>query len=326
MIRFNRLGSCGIITNYNCSSKCRHCMYASSPQWPKDYMDAGMADKIFKTLRKHGCNSVHIGGGEPLLKYELILPVLDVAAKNNIYIEYIETNASWYKDDRRAGEVIRALKQRYVHTLLISIDPFHNEYIPFRKTKGLMAACNKHDMDVFPWRMEFWDDLDGIGDDAVVHCLEEYEEVYHKDYKLALAKRYGLNPRGRALQTYKQYFANQSVQDILSNSSPCRELLGVNHFHVDLYGNFVPPACSGISLDLQDAVRDVDPKKYIVFSALATEGIKGLYDFAVEQHGYAPKDLYKGKCDFCYDMREYLVLQKNLELPDLQPIGHYMYM
>ena len=326
MIKLNKLGYCGIITNYYCSSKCRHCMYASSPQWPKDYMEAKQADEIFKTLRKFGCSSVHIGGGEPLLQPEKLLPVLNAAAKNNVYIEYIETNASWYKDDRRAGEVIRNLKQHHIHTLLISIDPFHNEYVPFSKVKGLIAACNRHGMEVFPWRMEFWGDLEAAGDDAAVHSLEEYEEIFHKDYKLMLAKRYGLNPRGRALQTYKEYLEDQPIEDILDHSSPCRELLGVNHFHVDLYGNFVPPACSGLSLDLRDAVRGVDPEKYKVFCALATNGIKGLYEFAAEHHGYTPKDFYKGKCDLCYNMREYLVLEKNLELPDLQPIGHYKYM
>jgi hypothetical protein len=326
MIKFDRLGSCGIIANYVCSSKCRHCMYASSPEWPKDYMEAGLADEIFRLLREHGCRSVHIGGGEPLLRPDRLLPVLDAAAKNGVGIEYIETNASWYRDEKRAGEVITDLRRHHVETLLISVDPYHNEYVPFRKIKGLIAACERYGMGVFLWRMEFWDDLEAAGDDSVVHSLEEYEEIFGDDYRLRLAQRYHLNLRGRALQTYREHLRDQPVEELFDRSSPCRELLGIHHFHVDLYGNFVPPACSGISLDLRDAVAGADPEKYPVYRALVSSGIKGLYEYAAEYFGYTPKESYKGKCDLCYDIRSYLVLRKNLNLPDLQPTGHYFYM
>ena len=325
MIRFSRFGSCGIITNYYCSSKCRHCVYASSPHWPKDYMEAELADEIFKTLRKHGCSSAHIGGGEPLLQPDRLLAVLDAAAKNDICIEYVETNASWYKDDEHAKDIIDMLKRHHVHTLLISIDPFHNEYIPFRKVKALIAACNCYNMDVFPWQMEFWNDIAEAGDDTVAHPLEEYEELFGEDYILGLVGRYGLNLKGRAFQTYRRYLEDCHVWEILDRSSPCRELLGIYHFHIDLYGNYIPPSCAGISLDFKDAVNGVDPGKYAVFCTLATKGIRGLYDFAVERHGFKSKDYYKGKCDLCHDIRQYLVMEKKLELPDLQPIGHYLY-
>jgi MoaA/NifB/PqqE/SkfB family radical SAM enzyme len=99
VLKISYLASGGIITNYKCSSKCKHCSYSSSPKWPDDYMTPSMADEIFAILKSLGCYSVHIGGGEPLLKPEKILDILETARKNNINIEYIETNASWYKDE-----------------------------------------------------------------------------------------------------------------------------------------------------------------------------------------------------------------------------------
>ena len=77
MLKIDHLISAGIITNYNCSSKCKHCSYASSPEWPRDYMTASTADEIFSILRRLGCTHVHIGGGEPLLRPERIYPVLE---------------------------------------------------------------------------------------------------------------------------------------------------------------------------------------------------------------------------------------------------------
>lgn len=62
MLKINNLVSGGIITNYKCSSKCKHCAYSSSPGWPNEYMSYETADEIFSILRRKGCHSVHIGG------------------------------------------------------------------------------------------------------------------------------------------------------------------------------------------------------------------------------------------------------------------------
>lgn len=41
--------------------------------------------------------------------------------------------------------------------------------------------------------------------------------------------------------------------------------------------------------------------------------------------GIITKKEYAGKCDLCYDIRNYLVLELGLDLPDLKPEGHYKY-
>lgn len=48
-------------------------------------------------------------------------------------------------------------------------------------------------------------------------------------------------------------------------------------------------------------------------------------ELAVEKYDYKPKPEYAGKCDLCYDIRSYLVLDQELDLPDLQPTGHYKF-
>lgn len=325
MLQFKRLVSGGIITNYYCSSKCKHCVYGSSQYWPRDYMSAETAAEIFSLLVKSGCDTVHIGGGEPLLNPDKLFPILEAARESGINIEYIETNASWHKDGKKTEELLRKLKAQGVHTLLISIDPFHNEYIPFNKTKGLIEACKKAGMGVFPWLMEFWGDLDTM-DDTQTHSLEEYTKVFGEDYKWQLIQRYQLNLRGRALQSFKEYLKTYYTEEILHNSGPCRELSGVYHFHIDLYGNFVPQSCAGLSMHYQDVLTGARPEKYPLLHALYSIGIKGLYDLAVKKYGFKEKESYKGKCDLCYDIRRYLVMDLKLDLPDLQPSRHYVLM
>lgn len=324
MLKIKNLVSGGIITNYKCSSKCKHCCYSSSPNWPDDYMTPSVAEEIFPILMRFGCYSVHIGGGEPLLKPDKILGVLEVAQRNNIDIEYIETNASWYRDESSAKAVLKELKNHGVHTLLISIDPYHNEYIPFWKVKALIRACSETKMNVFPWLMEFWDDIDAL-DDNSPHSLDEYRQLYGRDYPVKLLERYGLNLKGRALNTYKPMMRRRHYKQILEESRPCKLLSGVYHFHVDLYGNFIPQSCPGFSIPLKELANGADPDKYRIFNSLETIGVKGLVELAEKEYKYMPKTEYAGKCDLCYDIRNYLVLKLGLELPDLKPTGHYRY-
>ncbi|MGI6537677.1 MAG: radical SAM protein [Caldicoprobacterales bacterium] len=324
MLKINYLVSGGVITNYYCSSKCKHCVYASSPGWPKDYMTSSAADEIFSILKRLGCDAVHIGGGEPLLQPEKIYPVLESAARNHINIDYIETNASWFKDEPSAVLILRELMKRGVYCLLISIDPYHNEYIPFYKVKGLIKACSKVNMNVFPWLMDFWKDLDAL-DDTRPHSLDEYAKRFGEKYLRSLPERYGLNLRGRALKTYRPMMRKEPFEKIIKKSAPCNLLSGIYHFHVDLFGNFIPQACSGLSIKLSELVKGADPEKHPVFYRLETNGIKGLAEFAAEEYGYKPKSEYAGKCDLCYDIRSYLTLEKGLNLPDLQPANHYRF-
>jgi hypothetical protein len=321
-LRINRLISGGIITNYYCSSKCRHCSYSSSPSWPHDYMTAETAEKIFAVLKPLGCHSVHIGGGEPLLQPDKLVEVLKSAKQHKVGIEYIETNASWFTDESKARFILEKLQRYHVDTLLISIDPFHNEYIPFWKVKGLVNACRKSKMGVFPWLSEFWPDLDSM-DDRKTHSLEEYGEVFGQDYLSALPKRYGLSLRGRAFQTYKPLIKTEPLEQILENAGPCSLLSGTYHFHVDLYGNFIPQSCPGLSVNLEDLANGADPEKYEIFSRLNSIGVQGLLDLAVTQYGYRPEPEYAGKCGLCYDIRRFFVMEKEQDFPDLQPKGHY---
>ena len=178
-------------------------------------------------------------------------------------------------------------------------------------------------MKVFPWQIEFWNDLDAM-DDRILHSFDEYTQLFGQDYPLKLLKRYGINLKGRALKTYKSMMKKQPFERILEESKPCKLLSGIYHFHVDLYGSFIPQSCPGFSIRLKELVHGADPDKYRIFNSLESIGIRGLVQLAKE-YGYIPKAEYAGKCDLCYNIRNYLVLELGLDLPDLKPEGHYKY-
>ena len=225
--KLKRLVSGGLITNYFCVSSCRHCLYNCSPHWEKNYIRPQIAEENLHTIRRLGCASVHIGGGEPLLRSEALGDVLQIAKKIGVVVEYVETNSSWFKDPERAMAILSTLRKQGLQTLLVSISPFHNEFIPFDRIQGVIEAAQQAEIGIFPWISDFIADLSQL-DAADTHSLEEFEERFGRDYLKRLLQRYWIHMGGRALQTYRPYLAKKSAQEICDeNGGGCAVLYGV---------------------------------------------------------------------------------------------------
>ena len=322
-LAINHLDSGGLITNYYCTSRCRHCLYGCSPGWEKQYIDRETTEKNVLKLKGLGCNSIHIGGGEPFLKPDELEMVVETTLSLGVRIEYVETNSSWYKDKESAGQILSSLSKRGLSTLLISMSPFHNEHIPFYKVKGVIEACNAVGMNVFPWISDFYAEIDTF-DDKSVHTISEYENRYGGDYLAKLPSRYWIHFGGRALKTFANVFGLKSYQQVLSsNKAGCLELLDVSHFHFDLFGNYIPGLCSGLAIHYDDLGNLIFPEKYPFLHILFEKGITGLFEYVSSRYDFKPSDGYMSKCDLCFDIRRYLVLDRGVASRDLQPKGFY---
>ncbi|MBN2123800.1 MAG: radical SAM protein [Deltaproteobacteria bacterium] len=319
----DRLQSGGVITNYFCTSRCAHCLYGCSPGWPRDYMNLDILVRVLEKIRDLGCRSVHIGGGEPFLDPEGLKAVVEATLAGGVDIEYVETNSSWYRDPHSARELLGELRGLGLRTLLVSMSPFHNEHIPFRKVKGVLEACRAAGMGVFPWIPEFYPEIDAL-DERIPHSLGEYEERYGGEYLGRIPSRYWVHFGGRAIGTFRRVLGSRPATEILAvNRGGCRELLNVGHFHFDLYGNYIPGLCSGLGIFCEDMGRPLDREKYPLLNTLFREGIGGLLDVASREYGYAPGSRYMSKCDLCLDIRRHLVLEKGIDSPELQPREFY---
>jgi hypothetical protein len=318
----DRLVSGGLITNYVCSSSCAHCVYRSSPARDRAYITAAQAEACFGRARSLGCSAMHIGGGEPFLDIAGLKEALRAARRSGMFIDYIETNASWYRDADSASCLLEELQSLGCGTLLLSIDPFHNEHIPFRKVKGVMAACRRTGMGIFPWRMEFYDEIDPF-DDHVTHGLEEYVEAYGERYLRDLMHRYSVSHGGRALRTFDRMHRQRSAADWLADSAPCRTLANTTHFHIDLYGTYIPSGCPGMAVAIEDLGAPLEPVRYPALTTLYTGGVAALHDRAREL-GYRPaRDTYGTECALCDEIRGWLAHSHRDAFPDLAPLEFY---
>ncbi len=318
--RISYLHSGGLITNYNCTSRCRHCLYKCSPGRSNAYIDENTVRMNLKKVKSSGCSALHIGGGEPFLQFDKLLRVVEIFKEEHVHIDYIETNSSWFKDENTAITVLKQLKKKSVNTLLISISPFHNEYIPFYKVTGVISACQKAGIRIFPWVMDFYHEIEDF-DIREKHSPEEYIAKYGENYIGSIPRRYWIHFGGRALETYSQIFDLQHLSSVLTYSG-CTELLDTSHFHIDLYGNYIPGLCSGLAIPAGYLNKEIEPADFPVLARLLNGGTNALYEWAQEIIGFTPGEKYLNKCHLCNDIRQKL-FSSNIKYNELAPAEYY---
>ena len=325
-IAIKKLRSGGLITNYFCSSSCGHCLYNCSPRWEKRYLDPDTAKENLMAIHSLGCRSVHIGGGEPLLRPEKLGTVLDIASENKVTIEYVETNSSWFKDMDSAIALLSRLRLKGLKTLLVSISPFHNEQIPFSRVLGVIEAARQAGVSVFPWVTDFISDLSRF-DPATTHDLDEYRQVYGDNYLRQILQRYWIHLGGRALVTFRPLLAKKTWQQILAeNAAGCAaELTDTSHFHIDLFGNYIPGLCSGLAVFRDDLGIPLSKGRYPILLDLFNNGIQGLFELATDNFDFSPqRDNYINKCDLCTEIRTHLVINDYNNSNELKPGEFYL--
>lgn len=324
-LHISSLFSGGLITNYYCTSRCRHCLYACSPKWDKNYIDAEKVREYIRKVKSLNCYSIHIGGGEPMLDPEKLTDVLKVVKEEGIEIQYIETNSSWYKDEKSAVNVLKKFRKSGIHTMLISISPFHNEYVPFFKTKGVIKACQKTGINVFPWIQDFYQEVDSF-DDQVSHTPDEYQKKFGEDYLRNIPGRYWIQPGGRASLMLSNVFSLKPLEQLPGIKDGCSELEDTSHFHMDLFGNYIPGLCSGLSIKAEDLGQALDKDKYPVLSMLYSKGVNALLEFAKDRFNFKEEEKYLNKCHLCLEIRRFLTANGMQESIELQPKQFYEFL
>ena len=317
MLKTGTLIHGGVMVNYQCNAACRHCLYSCSPTRGEGYVDEDGAEKICRFLRKGGCRSVHIGGGEPFLNFEGLVMMAAKLKDAGIKLEYVETNAAWAVDASGSGSLSKEIREKLerllaagADTLCISIDPFHAEYVPYGAPLALAKLCEKTGMDYFLWKQEFLPALSRL-DPNTAHSRREMEKALSGDYIRSTARRYGIGYGGRAVNIEREYGALYPADKFAAENSPCQDLLSTGHFHVDMFGNFIPPHCTGIRIPLEEAVECIPPGKYPAFEALYSGGVSALFELA-RQHGFSPdKAGYPSKCNLCFHLRYFLSERNN---------------
>jgi hypothetical protein len=309
-------------------------MYACSPNWPADWMTTtdlhDLLTQLAKTVQcspwgpdamslNHG---LHFTGGEPFLNYDLLLTATEMAERLHIPSTFVETNGFWAADDVATEAKLRQLKSAGLKGIMISVNPFYAEYVPFERTE----RCIRISRDLFGSNVMVYQEayhrlFQQLGLQERI-AFEDYQERTHR---LHGARRVELFLMGRAAR--ELYAMHPSYPAERYFDVPCRPtFLRAWHNHFDNYGNFVPGYCGGVSLgdwhnlDILTS-SGVDMTRHPVLFYLMAEDVEGLYYFARERGYEAAADGYVSKCDLCLDIRAHLAASGEFE--ELAPARFY---
>lgn len=326
--------SAGVILSYKCSSECKHCMYACSPLWRADWLTEEGVKLVLSRLAQrirpspYGPDSVsvnhglHFTGGEPFLNFSLLLDAVKLAHELKIPSIFVETNCFWCVNDEVTMNRFTALKEAGLNGILISVNPFILEHVPFRRTERAIK----------------------IGSEVFGENTMIYQEIHYQRFKSLrventltldqyLGKEKGalrrseLLPMGRACYRLKHLFVRYPAKAFFDESC-IPELTRDWHVHVDNYFNYIAGYCGGISLgdarELDALTQGVDLQDKPILRALATS-LRSLYEFAVREFNYEEEEGYISKCHLCADIRRHIVRQTD-EFKELQPRELYFHL
>jgi len=143
---------------------------------------------------------------------------------------------------------------------------------------------------------------------------------------MQILQRYWIHLGGRALATFRPLLGKKTLQQILAeNPAGCAaELTDTSHFHIDLFGNYIPGLCSGLAIFRDDLGTPLSKEKYPILMDLFHNGIAGLFEVAKENFTFSPQRInYINKCDLCTEIRTHLINNDYNKSNELNPAEFY---
>jgi len=323
------LSSGGIILSYQCTSQCRHCLYASAPGW-KEWMSPQDIDRVLTGISRQNqfLTGIHFAGGEPFIQLKRLAYAVSKAVELNIPVDYVETNGFWAWNDEKAESVLRQLKEAGLRRILVSCSPFHMEFTPMDRVRTAIRVGRKvfGANNVLIYTRYFKDQLESV-EGQRTYALEEYlDAVGRERASLEFASEYGLIPNGRAATQLAFLYEHHPASNFYGGSC-ASELASPHHVHIDLYGHYIAGLCAGISLgdgfNLDKLYQGTDFKNRPVLQKLTEGGVQALSAWARKEYGFEEsEDGYIAKCHLCLDIRCFLMGVKD-SFPELQPKAFY---
>ncbi|MBE0535867.1 MAG: hypothetical protein IH624_09370 [Phycisphaerae bacterium] len=310
----------GIMLSYQCTNACRHCLYRCRPD-KSPWMSNEMIDRVFSALADESClQGVHLAGGEATMRMDVLIEAIDSAVRHNVPMDYLETNCAWCLDEQTARKGFEQLRQRGLGAVLISASLFHNEFIPFERTRiGISVAGEVFGGNVIVWTPEGYRALSRLGNEDRTHTLAESCKILGLDDADLWRLHSYVRPSGRAAEILRAGLPKYEIEHFVNDN--CSGMLSsVTHFHIDPNGFLYTGGCPGITVgNVRDGLHPrITPDRFGVFCRLFDSGPCGL----LQMDEYKPRLAgYVSKCDLCLDIRKQL--RRTGKFPELEPHEFY---
>jgi hypothetical protein len=329
----------GLMLSYKCQARCRHCIYACSPEWKADFITEEQLDHGLAQLRQTIqpsmwgrdqiglSDGLHFTGGEPFINFDLLLRAIELGTKHTIPSMFVETNSGWAIDDDTTRDKLQCLRDAGLHGIMISVNPFYAEYVPFAITE----RCIRISQEVFGirnviiYQMEYYLQFKRLGIRDTL-SLDDYQRLAARD--TAFVDRVEMFFMGRAITQLKDSFPTHPAHAFFH--MPCQPpFLRDWHNHFDNYGNYMPGFCGGLSLgnwfELDRLLEEgIELDDFSILHHLIRGDMRGLFEFA-QGFGYQANTRgYLSKCDLCTDIRRFLLSKQ--DFAELRPVEFYAHL
>ena len=321
-LKIGRLYGGGLVLGYRCSSKCRHCLYGCGPH----RTDGGLqtkeqADNILNTMKNYAPLAPwHIGGGEPFLNTENLKYIIKGMKSRNLILEYVETNAHWAKDKENTTLTLKELKDAGLNCVLVSVSPFHAEFIKPSYTYNLIESAQKIlPNGAFIWVPAFLKTLQEISPDSKLNLIAKIK-LLGSSYARQIVQQYSLIPAARAGRfIYKYGNIKYNYKEFTDNNYCITRLTDTSHFHLDCDSLYVPGLCAGIAFLVTKIFKPLELSEFPLIKQLVKGGPSELAKFAIAK-GFEPNEYYSSACDLCTHVRQFLY---QFNYSELGPSGFY---
>ena len=131
-----------VITNA-CTGRCKHCSEGDHSASGERIDPAIAADSVRRIASEYDITTVMTFGGEPLLYPDAVYAVMNAAAELGIPKRQVITHGYFSQSQDKISDVAKRLFECKVSDLCISVDAFHQEYIPLDTVKLFAAEAKR---------------------------------------------------------------------------------------------------------------------------------------------------------------------------------------
>ena len=201
---FQNLKKIEFVVTLACTGHCKHCQNGD-PIQSSGHLDSHLATKLIQEVTSHyPIKTVMTFGGESLLYPEVVYQIHQAATECGVPKRQLITNGFFTKDEKKIEAVTKELQKAGVNEILLSVDAFHQEYIPVEPVLTF-AKCAKA-LGIQIYLQPAW--LESRDSDNIYN--QKTKEVLALFDGLEIETKEGdvIFPYGNAAKYLKEYFTN----------------------------------------------------------------------------------------------------------------------
>ena len=298
------------IITWQCGGKCKHCQMGDNINKCGSHRHVlleNAVDALRKISTVYEVTSVMTFGGEPLYYPEVTSEIHKAATECGIETRQIITNGYFTKSVEKSKTVANALADAGVNNLLLSVDAFHQEYIPFEPV--YQFASDIINANVLGFRLHpAW----LVSADHQNPYNAKTKEILGRFSDLPIKVSEGNNIwlQGNTVKFLREYYGNNEL--VLSENgvtAPCSELLEVTSISIVPNGDI--EVCSFVigniyEEDVIDVVAHYNPYEHEGMLAVIKGGVSELLAYARKRGIIVNTSDYYDTCEVCQTMAKRL--------------------